>query len=389
MRRRDLSEGPGSGCSAVPLSWTVLVTLLGLAGPSLFGCRAGAEQGLGDADQDLALRASIDPARYGAVGVVGAESGYPEEPIVPVCIGTLIGPKTILTPYTCGDGLLFFKMYFSYGSNPLQWKNLVPLVDGTRSTYDPQEALNALGGNGGPGRVAVMHLANEVAGMAPLDVAAISDQPLGTTFAVPSIDVGAGRRARFIVGRGDLIATAGPAFPEIFETFDLFRSWSIPHDVQPTEAELLALRSLYEGRDPGGLLDDGDEVLVKGRAGDPAFPALGSGNTAGSPLVRATAAGKLEIYGVFAANIPSTGSDPPGEYRSSDFKVFAPETLAFLKAARTWADPCATRAVGVTCDGPKIRTCGADHLTSRVNDCWIDAGVTTTCHEVAGGFACQ
>ncbi|HWO23809.1 MAG TPA: trypsin-like serine protease [Kofleriaceae bacterium] len=266
--------------------------LLGAA--LITGAAACASEDPGDpgdpGDPDLGSTAAeiiggfpVDSAELNAIGALGADLG---EGVVPFCTGTLIAPTRVLTAKHCvlavPDGT---PITFLIGPDARAPVRAVP-VRGTAVEPTVSGGLQGLGSD-----VAIVHLAEAVTDVAPLPVAALTDEQIGSRM----IGVGYGvqnakqdfgtRRA----GSMTLKATGGPVFAAVFGSFERFLEAGAPRlfpTLDPAKPEDLAvLRQIY---DELRLLDGieawfgsgpGDAQACNGDSGGPIAQRVGTQTT--------------------------------------------------------------------------------------------------------------
>jgi hypothetical protein len=166
------------------------------------------------------------------------------------------------------------------------------------------------------------------------------------------------------------------------DDFDAFTNWfahvyQVP--VPFSRADARRLRRVFAGREPvstemPSVLDAGREALVDVSQADP-YQRAGLANTPGAPLLRRDNHGQVRIFGVsstawYDVEVWDEGNNDPIGPAWVDFKTFAPETLRFLHAARTYEDPCLAATDERSCEaGYKLRVCEPGVRSVEVDNC--------------------
>jgi hypothetical protein len=352
-----------------------------------------------------------------AIGVVGSlriANGAPAGALLTNCTGTLINADTVVTAKHCIRSFSTMNpkqqiMVFGIGSDaskPKQWVEVI-------------EVEGAPGDSGGLVRlghdVAVLHLAHPIQDVAPIKLASIRQEQVGTRFV--SIGYGytsnnsqAGER---LGGAGELSARDGRTYEHMFGSFEGFVSATLGPTVIAqcsgggAAGGGAASGAADEGAAGGGAADEGaaDEGAADSQAagapspapvaplpsaGAPAiappsscaqlatarkqyeslllqdteelFVSVADGESqpchgdSGGPLVQANDAGELVTYGVVSGGASST--QLVCDY-GTIYASFGTEVSEFLEHAMQWTDPCAGLSVQGVCDGPVARRCSA------------------------------
>jgi hypothetical protein len=324
-------------------------TLLGAA--LITGAAACASEDPGEPDhgsttEEIIGGFPVASAELNAIGALGADAG--EGKLVPFCTGTLIAPTLVLTAKHCAlavpDGT---SIAFLIGPDARAPVRAVP-VRGTAVEPTVSGGMLGLGSD-----VAIVHLAEAVTDVAPLPVAALTDDQIGSRM----VGVGYGvQNARFDFGtrRGGsmtLEATGGQVFAAVFGSFEHFLEAGAPRlfpTLDPAKpADLATLRQLY---DEVRLLDGieawfgsgpGDAQACNGDSGGPIAKRVGTQTT----VFGVTSWGFHQDDGTCALDGTAYASMNP---TSLDFIDYEAHCLSIPRAG--------------TCDGPTVavRCAGAD-----------------------------
>lgn len=380
------------------------VPVLVLAGISWSMLACGAAPGPSEStsmDQaDLeAVRAFDVPRSVGLVGYATTpDPVYYPYSFVPVGVGTLVGERALVTSVTWPWSLsaAYGPLVFSYGQDPLAAEHTLRIVD--IDVAPPSASWKDFEGDfDGRGGVGILHLEQAPVGMTPLDIASLGSELVNKRFAVASLDSGIGS-ARIAVGGTRLLATKGPGFPAMFDDFWAFARWleasrGAAGEFPPGPAERRRLRRLFAGTEPvdetrASVLDAGREALVRPLPNQPSLRNIagwGDGNV-GAPLLRSSGHGAPNVYGVWSSEFSGVTEDSVVEQFALDFKTFAADGVAFLKAASKRQDPCVVLAAGDHCDDYKLRTCSANHRTESTTNCrWEVGNFDATCQAASAG----
>lgn len=261
--------------------------LLGAA--LITGAAACASEDPGDPDhgsttEEIIGGFPIASAELNAIGAIGANAG--EGKFVPFCTGTLIAPTMVLTAKHCVINVTdATSIAFLIGPDALAPVRAVP-VRGTAVESSVSGGVQGLGSD-----VAIVHLAEAVTDVAPLPVAALTDDQIGSRmvgvgYGVQNAGLDAGTRRG---GSMTLKATGGPVFAAVFGSFERFLEAGAPRlfpKLDPADpAHLALLRQIY---DEIRLLDGieawfgsgpGDAQACDGDSGGPVAKRVGTQTT--------------------------------------------------------------------------------------------------------------
>lgn len=277
------------------------------------------------------------------------------------CTATLIGPQVVVTAKHCAKEFARFERQ----GRSVQWRTGPDVLATGPNLSAPRASVRVvmaraapgdLGGSVGQGRdVAVAVLDNPVS-IPSVELRAFPQEGLGVPFLTTGYGVhspaGAldGQRR---LGRETVRATSGRLFEAVYGDFESYVEAGLTGRV----GELDALALVGEGTlalfrlayDRQLLLDEHEAVGV----GTPSGQGTCRGDS-GGPLLRLGPSGQWASYGVISGGPRSASS-------LCDFgtiyATFGPETLEFVRAARSWQDPCGEIDERGVCEGDSVVRC--------------------------------
>ena len=276
------------------------------------------------------------------------------------CTATLIAPALVVTAKHCALAVfdaeqLQLDVAWLAGPSVAEAEEVIPIV-----------AVELAPGNSGGflglgSDVAVAHLEHATA-IEPVEPAALGDEQIGQAmvsigYGVFSPDGAEDQRRR--IGSETVAALHGRVLAAIFGDFESYVEWDQTGQVTSlnflqlvSPGNLLAQLALlrYRQQFDSLLLLDGYEAVTGRSAGD---TQTCSGDS-GGPLALQNDDGGWQTYGVVSGGLFSLRS--VCDY-GSVFATFGPDTLAFLRSARGWQDPCAELPALGECRGSVAVRC--------------------------------
>ena len=303
------------------LSRDLMATALVLT--ACLACSNGpSNEPVANAGQTVLDGVPADDVKFAAVGalVVDAPWGYE-----PLCSGTLVGPRSVVTAKHCTKHITNAlangeQAYFAFGFDVLMPDQVIPI---TSFTAAPASATGAgLLGNGGRD-VAVAYLAEAPEGIVPAKLGHFMPCMLGKKFEIAGYGYSDawGTYGQRFAGPATARAVAGPWYPLLFGgDKEAFLEWYWTDAVtDPSDAEAQDWWKTYR-------LEPGYELLAGGLEGE----ALGCNGDSGGPILRGTSAEDVTVYGVsFAVESSYTNICDHG----AAYLVFNRPMLNFVKAA--------------------------------------------------------
>lgn len=278
-----------------------------------------------------------------------------------VCTATLIGTETALTAKHCADNVAFARalgdeVAMAVGFD-IETADIIPIV-----------ATQVLAAPGTPGvlgvgyDIAVIHLDEPVAvrpALArPFDPSWVRRSMVTLGYGMPSAWSAPDGLRR--IGRETVVATSGRVYEILYGDFESYleveltgastaADYRIQVDADPTLADVDALLDVYEHT---RLIPD-HEIVTRTLDGN----TRSCRGDSGGPLLRVSAQGEWEVYGVLSGG--------PSSLRAEcDFgqvwSTLGPATFPFVEASRDWSDPCGTVDTAGACAGSVAERCSAN-----------------------------
>jgi len=289
------------------------------------------------------------------------------------CTGTLIAPESVVTAKHCTGTILGAEargldVAWLAGPSVAAPVEIIPIV---ALELTPRSRSGFLG----IGRdVAVAHL-EQPTSIPPVQPLPLSDAQLGQTlleigygvFRADAKDGGEDGVRRS--GNATLAALHGSIYPAMFGSFESYVEWSFTADATDFDylsvftpdtdpLDELVLESLLEDFDSAPLLD-GYEAVAGGRQPGDVQSCVGD---SGGPLALRAADGSWQTYGVVSGSLYSTSSSCDF---GTVFATFGPDSLAFLRNAQAWQDPCGDVPAEGECRGGAAVQCATSLFDDR------------------------
>ena len=282
---------------------------------------------------------------------------YGSDDPIEICTASLLGPDLAVTAKHCVDIVpdvvdYGYGIAFAVGPDSTDPIELIGIAGIDRAPGDE-------GGFTGMGRdVGVLFLDHPLSTpVATLEPRSLSADRVGASMVTIGFgDYGAsgawdGRRR---IGRETVAAIDGLTLEAMFGDFESFLEWW--YTGQVTDEDYLEI----VGEDPYVLEIYESEILyaeheaVTGTAETDTQSCYGD---SGGPLARVTHGGTWVSYGVVSGGVNSLRSDCDF---GTVFSTFGPESLAFLRGARDWVDPCGEVTAEGECQSGSAVHCETD-----------------------------
>jgi hypothetical protein len=305
-----------------------------------------------------------------------------------LCTAALVAAETALTARHCADRLALVQalgdpVALAIGFD-IATAELVPVV----ALQLPPRASE--GGALGVGYdLAVLHLDEPVAvrpaKVQPFDPTRIRGSMVTLGYGMPHAWSEPDGLRR--IGRETVVAVGGLVYEILYGDFESFleveltgastsENYQARAEVDPSLADLSVLRDAY---DHTRLIPE-HEVVTKTLAAN----TRSCRGDSGGPLLRVSATGEWEVYGVLSGG--------PSSLRAEcDFgqvwSTFGPETFPFVEASLKWTDPCGSVGTAGACTGSVAERCESDSSANLRRLIREDCGTSGLECRVARGVA--